>query len=104
MKGTTLSLGGFLGDDSSKVVYRTSAEDGDGGEVEVLDRAALPSAPRAALEKELNRERAPREPPFRAYIGNLAYEIVEEVCAYVYVFFSFALNVCRFSGCICNSY
>ena len=79
IKGKTLSLGGFLGDDASKVLIKSGGEDGIDAREDVLDRKLLPTAPRAAIQDELNRERVPTEPPFRAFVGNLPYECEDEV-------------------------
>ena len=47
----------------------------------LVDRQMLPSAPRAALEDDANRESVPNEPPFIAFMGNLPYDIDDEVGA-----------------------
>ena len=47
----------------------------------LVDRQMLPSAPRAALEDDANRESVPNEPPFIAFMGNLPYDIDDEMGA-----------------------
>lgn len=42
-----------------------------------IDRAKLPTAPKAARGPE-DLARVPKEPPFTAFIGNLPYEATEE--------------------------
>jgi translation initiation factor 4B len=45
-----------------------------GGE---FDRSKLPSAPRKAQARNIDRSRLPRAPPYTVYLGNLSYECDE---------------------------
>jgi len=46
----------------------------------VINRAVLPTAPRASRGANVNMSQVPNEPPFTAYIGNLPFEAsVEDV-------------------------
>ena len=43
-----------------------------------IDRSKLPTAPKAARGPDVDMSKVPTEPPFTAFIGNLAYETTEE--------------------------
>jgi len=76
-KPRAMGLTEFLGD--KKEQRSVQVQDGD-EEVKtiVIDRKMLPSAPRAALEDDANRENVPHDPPFTAFMGNLPYDIDDE--------------------------
>ena len=40
-----------------------------------LDRAALPTAPRAARGPDIDTTKIPDGPPFTAFLGNLSYDV-----------------------------
>ncbi|UYV68630.1 EIF4B [Cordylochernes scorpioides] len=44
----------------------------------ILSNVVLPTAPKAARAPYMDLSRIPTQPPFTAYIGNLAYDITEE--------------------------
>lgn len=46
-----------------------------GGE---FDRSQLPSAPRKAQARNIDRSRLPKAPPYTVYLGNLSYECNED--------------------------
>ena len=46
-----------------------------GGE---FDRSQLPSAPRKAQARNIDRGRLPKAPPYTVYLGNLSYECNED--------------------------
>ena len=54
-----------------------------------IDRSKLPTAPKAARGPDVDMNKVPSEPPFTAFIGNLAYETTEDN---IYDFFK-KLNV-----------
>ena len=54
-----------------------------------IDRSKLPTAPKAARGPDVDMNKVPSEPPFTAFIGNLAYETSEDN---IYDFFK-KLNV-----------
>ena len=43
-----------------------------------LDRATLPTAPRAARGPDVDTSKIPDEPPFTAFLGNLSYDVDKE--------------------------
>ena len=43
-----------------------------------IDRAALPTAPRAARGPDVDPSKIPDEPPFTAFLGNLSYDVDRE--------------------------
>ena len=43
-----------------------------------MDRAALPTAPRAARGPDIDSTKVPDGPPFTAFLGNLAYDVDKE--------------------------
>ncbi|XP_017278391.1 eukaryotic translation initiation factor 4Ba isoform X2 [Kryptolebias marmoratus] len=44
-----------------------------------IDRSILPTAPRSAREPNIDRSRLPRSPPYTAFLGNLPYEVTEDL-------------------------
>ena len=44
----------------------------------VIDRSALPTAPRAARGPDVDMNKVPTNPPFTAFLGNLSYDANEE--------------------------
>ena len=45
---------------------------------EVVDRAKLPTAPRAAFEENVDLSQLPKNPPYTLFLGNLSYDVFEE--------------------------
>ncbi|KAM7327935.1 hypothetical protein ACRRTK_014302 [Alexandromys fortis] len=43
-----------------------------------VDRSILPTAPRAAWEPNIDRNRLPKSPPYTAFLGNLPYDVTED--------------------------
>ena len=43
-----------------------------------LDRAALPTAPRASRDSDVDSGKVPKDPPFTAFLGNLSYDVERE--------------------------
>lgn len=43
-----------------------------------INRALLPTAPRAARAPDIDMGRIPKQPPYTAFLGNLPYEVSEE--------------------------
>ena len=104
MKGTKLALTDFLADGSSsspagpvKTDWAAEMDNNDMEELDIemmkprlrIDRSKLPTAPKAARGPDVDMNKVPSEPPFTAFIGNLAYETSEDN---IYDFFK-KLNV-----------
>ncbi|XP_069762696.1 eukaryotic translation initiation factor 4Ba isoform X2 [Narcine bancroftii] len=100
-KGKTFTLTDFLADDGggSTPVYIHSkpvswADETDDLDNEVstawpgidddvyksaaINRALLPTAPRAARAPDIDMKRIPKQPPYTAFLGNLPYDVSEE--------------------------
>ncbi|XP_067687671.1 eukaryotic translation initiation factor 4B-like isoform X2 [Haliotis asinina] len=99
-KGKTLALTDFLADDkggsgpgtsyvlaSKPLDWASEMENMDNTddvpEIEYgtrshFDRSVLPTAPKAARGPDVDMEKIPNNPPFTAFIGNLAYEASED--------------------------
>ncbi|XP_001641544.2 eukaryotic translation initiation factor 4B isoform X1 [Nematostella vectensis] len=106
-KGKTLNLTEFLSDGSSQPALPTAsqgashgnspfrssswADEADGslnmdGDIKwhddsrrsVMDRAALPTAPRSSRPTEVDLSKIPDNPPFTAFLGNLPYDVERE--------------------------
>ena len=45
---------------------------------DAFDLSQLPSAPRKAQARNIDRSRLPRAPPYTVYLGNLSYECNED--------------------------
>ncbi|XP_078724282.1 eukaryotic translation initiation factor 4B isoform X1 [Lampetra fluviatilis] len=98
-KGKTVSLNDFLAEDATAgsvfvppvrpVNWADETEDFE-GEVSTawpaddgvykpsVDRALLPTAPRAARAPSVDMARLPAKPPYTAFLGNLPYDVTEE--------------------------
>ncbi|KAL4229145.1 Eukaryotic translation initiation factor 4B [Mactra antiquata] len=96
-KGTTMALTDFLSDDTGgsqapgtsyvltnkTMDWASEMEEADFGDTDpsyslsAIDRAKLPTAPKAARGPE-DLAKVPTNPPFTAFIGNLPYEASEE--------------------------
>ncbi|XP_032871344.1 eukaryotic translation initiation factor 4B isoform X3 [Amblyraja radiata] len=99
-KGKTLTLTDFLAEDGggntpvyipSKPVSWADETDDMDNEVSTawpgidddaykssINRALLPTAPRAARAPDIDMGRIPKQPPYTAFLGNLPYEVSEE--------------------------
>uniref|UniRef100_H3BD23 Eukaryotic translation initiation factor 4B n=1 Tax=Latimeria chalumnae TaxID=7897 RepID=H3BD23_LATCH len=98
-KGKTFTLTDFLAEDSGnsggttfvpKPVNWADETDDIEGDVSTawpedegyrnsrIDRSILPTAPRAAREPTIDRNRLPKQPPYTAFLGNLPYDVTEE--------------------------
>lgn len=56
----------------------TTWQGGGGGGGGDFDRSQLPSAPRKAQARNVDRSRLPKSPPYTVYLGNLSYECNED--------------------------
>ena len=93
MKGKTLNLNEFLGNEGGGGAYRAPGSgatatvavsstwademEEEGYEPPKTSTVVLPTAPRAALGPGIDDERIPHRPPYSAYIGNLPYDVDE---------------------------
>ena len=64
--------------------------------MQLIDRSALPTAPRAARGADVDMSKVPTSPPFTAFLGNLPFEVSADD---IHEFFK-QLKVCEiFSFC-----
>ncbi|KAJ8921632.1 hypothetical protein NQ315_010541 [Exocentrus adspersus] len=88
-KGKTLALTDFLQETpgtvpaqpirkSNNINWAEEVEDYDGYDSRKPLNVVLPTAPKASREYEDYSDKVPRDPPYRAYLSNLPYDVDEE--------------------------